>query len=133
MKRFVALFLMAAMLLSACSSALAFSGVTLDCAENKSYVNVGSWTASDDHVGKVYIYHTVSTSSAGYTNHFRIYVDGATSANNNKWVTPGTNTPISSSAIEDGSSVLVKARGNTKYNDDGYSTIKISGTIGWPL
>lgn len=133
MKRFIAIFLMAAMLLSVCATAFAFSSVTLDCTNNKTYTNIGSWTASGDHVGKAYVYHTVSTSSAGYTNHFRIYVDGAASANNNKWVTPGTNTPISSSAIKSGSSVKVTARGNTKYNDDGYSSISISGSIGWPL
>lgn len=68
----------------------------------------------------------------GYTNHFRIYVDGATSANNNKWVTPGTNTAIFSSAIGESSTVDVKARGNTKYNDAGFSSITISGSVGWP-
>ncbi len=68
----------------------------------------------------------------GYTNHFRIYVDGATSANNNKWITPRKNTAIYSSAIVESSSVDVKARGNTKYNDAGFSSITISGSVGWP-
>ncbi len=133
MKRFFAFFLMVVMLLTVCSTAFAFSNILLDCTEKKSYSPIDTWTASGSHVGKIYVYHTVSTSSAGYTNHFRIYVDGATEANNNKWVTPRVNTPISSSAIVNGSSVKVTGRGNTKYNDDGYSSISISGSIGWPL
>ena len=101
---------------------------------DSAYTYVASWNASKKKTGKVYVYHTVNTSGAnlGYTNHFRIYVDGATSANNNKWVTPGTNTAILSSAIGESSTVAVKARGNTKNNDAGFSSITISGSVGWP-
>ena len=37
-----------------------------------------------------------------------------------------------SSAIVESSTVDVKARGNTKYKDAGFSSITISGSVGWP-
>ena len=137
MKRFVSMMLVALLAMSICVTAFAETfTTTLVCnsTEDSAYNYVASRSASTGKTGKVYVYHTVKTSGAnqGYTNHFRIYVDGAANANNNKWVTPGTNTPIASSAITKTSTVSVKARGNTKYNDAGFSSISVSGSVGWP-
>ena len=139
MKRLISVLLLTMMAMAICSTALAGSfTATLNCAStaDSAYVSLGSWTASEGKTGKIYVYHTVGTESAkklGYTNHFRIYVNTATSANNNKWIAPGSNVSILSSAIGVGDDVTVKARGNTKYNDAGFSSISVSGSIGWPL
>lgn len=97
---------------------------------------LGAWTASEGKAGKLCVYHTVGAEDAenlGYTNHFRIYVNTATSADSNKWIAPGSNVSILSSAIGEGGNVTGKARCNTKYNDAGFSSIAVSGSIGWPL
>ena len=137
MKRFICMLMIALLAMSTCVTVFAESftkSLVCNSTTDSAYAYVASWKASENKTGKVYVYHTVKTSGAnlGYTNHFRIYVNDATSANNSKWVTPGTNTAILSSAIKDKSSVEVKARGNTKYNDAGFSSITVSGSVGWP-
>lgn len=120
--------------LVATASAASFSGVTLDCTSAMTYRSLGgSWTATSAHHGAVYVYYTIGTSGvASYTNHFRAYVSSSSSAVGNKWIAPKNNIPIQSSSIVSGSVVTIKARGNTKFADDGFDTISISGTYGWP-
>ena len=137
MRRFAYTMMIVLLDIIVCVTAFAESfTTTLTCnsTADSAYTYVASWNASEKKTGKVYVYHTVKTSGAnlGYTNHFRIYVNDSTSANNNKWITPGKNTAIYSNAIVESSSVDVKARGNTKYNDAGFSSITISGSVGWP-
>lgn len=93
----------------------------------------GLWTASSTQKGKVYVYHTVSGVTEKYTNRFAAY--SGSSQLGIKWCTPGSNVPIESSSIVDGTPVTLKARGNTNYNTMSpyVSTITVSGTYGWPL
>ena len=94
---------------------------------------LGVWTASEGKARKICVYHTIGAGDAknlGYTNRFRIYVNTATSADSNKWIAPGSNVSILSSAIGEGGNVTGKASCNTKYNDAGFNSIAVSGSIG---
>lgn len=130
MKKFIALLLVALLLTPLCANAVSFTKTIEPDASDSAYVSLGTWYASPGKTGKICVYYTITTANVpNYTNHFRIYVDGATSANNNKWIAPDDNIAIESSAIKADSSVKVKARANTLYS----SSITIKGTIGWPL
>lgn len=134
MKKTLCLIVTVSLFLMCTVPALATSiSATLYCDSTTHYTNLGNW-ASGSHSGKVYVYHTVNTSVPNYyNNHFRIYVNNATSPNASKWCTPNSNIPIESSAITTNCTVTLEGRGNTYYHDDGFSSISVGGSFGWPL
>ena len=132
MKKIVGYVLLVMMILTVCVSACAVSfdnfKIDITGTSDLNYRDVpgGAWSASK--TGSVNLYHSVIDDGSGYNNHFRVYVNGASSANASAWCTPGKNIPISCKAIKKiGDSVTMKARGNTKYvasYDDYYITIR---------
>lgn len=138
-KKIVALLLVAIMALGV-SSALAIQITFVQTnipAANTTTVRVtgdpyyGSKTAKP---GYLYVRHYLWSNTPGYygSSNYTNYFQAIPSSNANlryggNWMAPGTADYVRSNNITTGNSYGVGARANTKYADDGFSTIQISG------
>ena len=84
--------------------------------------------------GVLYVRHYLWSDIAGYygashhTNYFQAKPQGNTNTRyGGDWMAPDSANYIRSNSIKKPNSFEVAARANTKYADDGFATIKISG------
>ncbi len=133
MKKVFTALLVATLLACVAVGALAADiDVTVQCTNTTTYAdNPGTWNTGN-RSGKVYIYHTVTSTSIRYNNHFRVYGGGSLKVSG--WCTPNQNIPLQSSGITTNMWIDLSARGNTYYSErHGINSITLGGTYGWPL
>ena len=140
MKKFMALVLMAIMLVTLAASALAVTPFEFraSCTDTNaiSYDNKREHQASkgiNDH--KIYVRHWVTGGSDQYTNLFKARKITASGVENgvncgSKWATVGLNVPIQSNSIVSGFLYTMAGRGNTNHYDyDGVATVTLHGNF----
>lgn len=144
MKKFIAIALMAIMLVAVASTASAtvhvnnpttFSIYVDSKDEDAPHIDATAETYKNTKsVHAIYVEHWVTGGSSEYTNHFRgrkTSVYGGTRTNcGAKWVTVGQKIPVESSSIVYGAYYSVSGRGNTNhYNYDGVAHVTLHGNL----
>ena len=142
MKKFMAMFLMAAMLANVASVAGAVSigesknfEIYVQCRNSNTYMDeteVHAHKDQDSEVKAIYVRHWVTGGSSSYTNHFRgrKYVGDGLVTCGTKWCTVGANIPIQSNSIVGGNDYTIAGRGNTNHYDyDGVSNVTLHGNM----
>lgn len=133
MKKVLSALLVAMLLACVATAALAAEiNVTVQCTNTTQYnTNSDTWN-TQEHSGKVYIYHTVKSTSILYNNHFQVYGNGSLKVSG--WCTPKQNIPLQNSGITPRMTITLRARGNTYYSErHGINSVTLGGTFGWPL
>ena len=141
MKKFMALFVTASMLVSmaSCAGAVTVGEATpfefaAQCTDSSTYSDAKDTVLKTTSYAGIYVRHWVTGGSSEYTNHFRgRKAPTSTGTRTNvgaKWCTVGMNVPIQSNSIKSGAYYSVSGRGNTTHYDyDGVSNVTLHGNM----
>lgn len=141
MKKFMALVLMAIMLVTVAASALAVTPFEFraSCTDTNAIAydeNTAHQAVKNNPDHKIYVRHWVTGGSDQYTNLFkarRIPYSGTVKEGINcgsKWATVGLNVPIQSNSIIEDTTYTMAGRGNTNHYDyDGVATVTLHGNF----
>lgn len=142
MKKFIAITLMAIMLVAVASTASAISvnnpttfSIYVNSKDSSAaYTDEENETRKTSSVRAIYVKHWVTGGSSEYTNHFRgrktPTYHGTRTNCGAKWCTVGQNVPIESTSIVSGAYYSISGRGNTNHYDyDGVSNVTLHGNM----
>ena len=135
MKKFMALVLMAIMLVSISAGGMAetvfsFRAYCNNTNDIRRDVDITHSAAKENNDHKIYVRHWVTGGSDAYTNLLRAYSYDAETYYGSKWATVGLNVPIQSNSITAGQTYTMGGRGNTNhYNYDGVVSVTLHGNF----